>query len=116
MANMTDTERRALPGVKRSFYPECSGDVMVVLKPYYLFSPPLLSMNPDKLPTYRTSHGTPHAYDTHVPLLVMGPRIKPGQRAASPRKRWPASSPSAACAAPQQRGLSGAGGVVQEMM
>jgi len=54
--------------------------VMVVIKPYHLFSPPTLTKNPDKLPTYRTSHGTPHPYDTHVPLLVMGPRIQPGER------------------------------------
>lgn len=66
--------------VKRSFYADCSGDVMIVTKPYYQFAPPALSVNPDKYPTYRTGHGTPHAYDTHVPLLVMGPRIQPGVR------------------------------------
>jgi hypothetical protein len=27
-----------------------------------------------------TTHGTPHAYDTHVPLLVFGPGIAPGVR------------------------------------
>ena len=26
-----------------------------------------------------TSHGTPFVYDTHVPILFMGPGIKPGQ-------------------------------------
>jgi predicted AlkP superfamily pyrophosphatase or phosphodiesterase len=66
--------------VKRSFHPDGSGDVMVILKPYYLFSPPTLSKNLEKLATYRTTHGTPHPYDTHVPLLVMGPRIVPGVR------------------------------------
>jgi len=28
----------------------------------------------------RTTHGSPHAYDTHVPLLVYGPGIRPGVR------------------------------------
>jgi hypothetical protein len=27
-----------------------------------------------------TTHGTPHPYDTHVPLLVFGPGVKPGVR------------------------------------
>ena len=66
--------------VKRSFHPDSSGDVMVILKPYHMFSPPNLSENPAKNPTYRASHGTPHDYDTHVPLLVIGPRIQPGVR------------------------------------
>jgi hypothetical protein len=74
-------ERTALyDSVKLSFRPDCSGDVMVIVKPYYQLSPPTLSKNPDKWTTYRTTHGTPHPYDTHVPLLVMGPRIQPGVR------------------------------------
>lgn len=67
-----------LDAVRRSFHPESSGDVMVVLEPYHLFSPPLLSKDPTKIEAYRTSHGTPHSYDTHVPLLVMGPGIRSG--------------------------------------
>jgi len=66
--------------VRKSFRPESSGDVMVVLEKYHLFSPPILSKDPSKIEAFRTSHGTPHAYDTHVPLLVMGPRIQPGIR------------------------------------
>src|SRR5437879_3266017 len=27
-----------------------------------------------------TMHGTPYPYDTHVPLLVFGPNVKPGIR------------------------------------
>jgi hypothetical protein len=53
--------------VRRSFYPERSGDVIVVLKPYYLFTSPF---------TLGTNHGSPHDYDTHVPLLVYGPGIR----------------------------------------
>jgi predicted AlkP superfamily pyrophosphatase or phosphodiesterase len=83
-ADMTGPAPEGLAGVheavKRSFVPESSGDIMVVLKPLYLFSSPILSQNPDKDSSYRTGHGTPHPYDTHVPLLVMGPGIRPGIR------------------------------------
>ncbi|MBI3822089.1 MAG: alkaline phosphatase family protein [Planctomycetes bacterium] len=84
MMDPKNEEAKELPkfftNVKRSFHPDCSGDVMVILKPYYTFSPPTLSENPEKWSTYRAAHGTPHAYDTHVPLLVLGPRIKAGER------------------------------------
>jgi hypothetical protein len=55
--------------VLHSFFPERSGDVLVVLKPYYLFANPLLP---------GTTHGTPHPYDTHVPLLIYGPGVHSG--------------------------------------
>lgn len=57
--------------VRKSFHPERSGDVILVTKPYY------------QVTTYLTGtgHGTPHAYDTHVPLVVFGARVKPGKRA-----------------------------------
>lgn len=57
--------------VQKSFLADRSGDVIVVLKPYYLLTSRKTG----------TNHGTPHAYDTHVPLVVFGPGIKPGQRA-----------------------------------
>jgi hypothetical protein len=55
--------------VLRSFHPERSGDVDLILRPYYLLTDPLIT---------GTLHGTPHAYDTHVPLLVIGPGIRSG--------------------------------------
>ena len=48
--------------VWRSFHADRSGDVGVVLKPYYLFDTYLKG----------TTHGTPHDYDTHVPMLIYG--------------------------------------------
>jgi hypothetical protein len=63
--------------VRLSFDAERSGDVMVLLKPNYMLSPPITS---PKLDAYRTTHGTPYRYDTHVPLLVFGPGIRPGVR------------------------------------
>lgn len=55
---------------QKCFYPDRSGDVVVVLKPYW------------QLDTYTsgTSHGTPHVYDTFVPLVVFGPGVPGGKR------------------------------------
>ncbi len=63
--------------VHKSFHPDASGDVLVVLRPYHIFSPPITS---PKAAAYRTTHGSPHPYDTHVPLVVMGPGVVPGMR------------------------------------
>ena len=57
--------------VRRSFDPERSGDVVVIPQPYYLIDRPFGT---------GTTHGTPHPYDTHVPLLVLGPGIQGGTR------------------------------------
>ena len=43
--------------------------MQVVLKPYHYFWP-LLAKG--------TTHGSPHPYDTHVPLLLYGPGIPQG--------------------------------------
>lgn len=55
--------------VRQSFYAERSGDVAVILQPYYV----AMSWK-----GHGTNHGTPHPYDTHVPLLVYGAGIRPG--------------------------------------
>ncbi len=57
--------------VLRSFYPDRCGDVAVVTKPYYL---------PGSEFATGTTHGSPHSYDTHVPLMVYGPGVRPGVR------------------------------------
>ena len=55
--------------MRRAWNREASGDLMVVTKPYWYFG----------TGTSGTSHGSPYAYDTNVPLMIMGPRwIKPG--------------------------------------
>jgi hypothetical protein len=53
--------------VRRSFQPDRCGDVGVVLKPYSI----LYTLT-------GTTHGSPHDYDTHVPLLVYGPEVRKG--------------------------------------
>ncbi|MBN9519860.1 alkaline phosphatase family protein [bacterium] len=55
----------------RSFYADRCGDVMVVLKPYHLIGGEFKT---------GTTHGSPHPYDTHVPLLVYGAGVKTGVR------------------------------------
>jgi hypothetical protein len=55
--------------VRQTFHPQRSGDVVAILKPYHLFAGTF---------TTGTSHGSPHPYDTHVPLLVYGPGVKTG--------------------------------------
>lgn len=55
--------------MRRAWNREASGDLMVVVQPYHFFG------SGDS----GTSHGTPYAYDTNVPLMLMGRRwIKPG--------------------------------------
>ena len=66
-----------LDSVRLSFHPDNSGDVTIVPRPFHLISGPIASPKAD---AYRTTHGTPHGYDTHVPLLVIGPGIQPGIR------------------------------------
>jgi predicted AlkP superfamily pyrophosphatase or phosphodiesterase len=50
-----------------SFDRERSGDVDVLLEPYWMSS------------SSGTTHGTPYSYDTHIPLMLMGPGIRPGR-------------------------------------
>jgi predicted AlkP superfamily pyrophosphatase or phosphodiesterase len=66
----------ALPGdetavlARRSYHPERSGDIFIVLEPYCLSS---------EYPT-GTTHGTPHEYDRRVPLLFFGCGVVAGKR------------------------------------
>ncbi|MGB1074482.1 MAG: hypothetical protein ACPGYZ_10355, partial [Flavobacteriales bacterium] len=53
--------------VLRGWNATMSGDVIVMLKPGYL-----------EYGRSGTSHGSPYAYDTHVPFLIMGPGVPKG--------------------------------------
>ena len=48
------------------FFGPRSGNLFVLQEPYYLFD------------ATGTSHGTPYGYDNHVPVIFLGPGIKPG--------------------------------------
>ena len=65
--NVADTRMGSL--MRRAWNRQLSGDLMVVVKPYWYFGSG----------SSGASHGTPYAYDTNVPLLIMGKRwIRPG--------------------------------------
>lgn len=53
--------------VMHGFYPPRSGDLVMVAEPFKLLAS-----------TETATHGTPYSYDTHVPLIIMGPGIEPG--------------------------------------
>jgi arylsulfatase A-like enzyme len=53
--------------MRNSWHPEVSGDVQFVTDPYWMFGGAV------------ATHGSPHPYDTHVPLLWWGPAwVRPG--------------------------------------
>jgi hypothetical protein len=55
--------RRVLSG----FHALRSGDLEILLDPYWIRS------------GSGTTHGTPYVYDAHIPLILMGPRVRPGE-------------------------------------
>lgn len=50
--------------MRKSWNAERSGDLQIALQPYWMFASS----------TSATTHGSPHAYDTNVPILFYGPR------------------------------------------
>lgn len=49
--------------MRKTWHKDVSGDVQYVLKPLWMLGSP----------TSVATHGSPHPYDTHVPILVYGP-------------------------------------------
>jgi predicted AlkP superfamily pyrophosphatase or phosphodiesterase len=64
--------RRAMAA---SYFPGRSGDLFIVPKAYWLMD----STPAGKARGYATGHGTPWNYDQHVPVLLMGYGIHPGE-------------------------------------
>lgn len=60
-----------LTAIQLGFYPNRSGDVIIVLQPGWL-DEPLLGQG-------GTSHGSAYSYDTHVPLVWYGWKTNPGK-------------------------------------
>ncbi len=65
-----------------SYFLGRSGDLFIVPKPYWLVT----GVPADKPRDNGTGHGTPYNYDQHVPILLMGWGIQPGEyrRAVTP--------------------------------
>lgn len=53
--------------IARSYNLSRSGDLEIVLEPYWMRA------------SGGTTHGTPYSYDAHIPIVFMGPGIKPGR-------------------------------------
>lgn len=66
--NSNQSEPGLLTQIALSYHPDRCGDLYVLLKPYYVPGNYLTG----------TTHGSPHKYDTHVPLVVFGGGVKPG--------------------------------------
>ena len=64
------------------YFPGRSGDMFVLQKPYWLTS----GSAEGAAPHTGTGHGTPYNYDQHVPILLLGFGIQPGEyfEAATP--------------------------------
>ena len=81
-----------------SHVPDRSGDLILAGKENWYFSP--------RSDGSATTHGTAHAYDRRVPVLVMGAGIRPGtySQAASPADIAPTLAHLAGVPLPQAEG------------
>jgi predicted AlkP superfamily pyrophosphatase or phosphodiesterase len=64
LASAAPTETPFLAAARKSWHSQRSAPLYLVLKPGWIFGSG----------TAGTTHGSPHSYDTHVPILLYGPR------------------------------------------
>jgi len=69
------TQSPAHRAFANSYFPGRSGDLFILPKPYWLLDGTPIG----KQRSYGTGHGVPYNYDQHVPVLLMGFGIQPGQ-------------------------------------
>jgi predicted AlkP superfamily pyrophosphatase or phosphodiesterase len=69
------TQSPAVRAFALSYFPGRSGDLFILPKPYWLMD----GTPAGKTRSYGTGHGVPYNYDQHVPVLLMGFGIQPGQ-------------------------------------
>lgn len=62
------TSNPTIAKVQRSFHPKRSGNVLIVQDQFWYLYP--------KADEFAAMHGSPYAYDTHVPIMFAGPGIK----------------------------------------
>jgi predicted AlkP superfamily pyrophosphatase or phosphodiesterase len=75
LAGRPATHSPLLEALADSYWPGRSGDLFIVPKPYWLMD----GTPTGKTRSYGTGHGTPYYYDQHVPVLLMGFGIRPGE-------------------------------------
>jgi predicted AlkP superfamily pyrophosphatase or phosphodiesterase len=73
--NRPATLSPSLRALAAGYFPGRSGDILVTPKPYWEFS----SWGKGEKKTTGTVHGGPYYYDQHVPILLMGLGIQPGE-------------------------------------
>lgn len=66
---LEDKDEDLLRSVRKAFHPDEAGEISFVTEPFAIFTSDT-----------GTTHGSPHSYDTHVPLLIYGPGIPGGER------------------------------------
>ena len=88
--------------VAAGFFPARSGDLIIVPKPNWIF----VSDDKTLVPGNGTTHGSGYAYDTQVPLILLGGGVTPGQydAAASPADVAPTLAKLAGVALPTATG------------
>jgi predicted AlkP superfamily pyrophosphatase or phosphodiesterase len=75
VANRPATHNPLLEAMADSYFAGRSGDLLIVPKAYWLMD----GTPAGKTRSYGTGHGTPYNYDQHVPILLMGYGIQPGE-------------------------------------
>jgi predicted AlkP superfamily pyrophosphatase or phosphodiesterase len=75
LQNRPATQSPLVRAFALSYFPGRSGDLFIVPKPYWLMD----STPTGKPRSYGTGHGVPYNYDQHVPVLLMGFGIQPGE-------------------------------------
>ncbi len=77
-----------------SYVPQRSGDLMLAMEPGWTFA------------ALGTSHGTANPYDQQVPIVFMGPQVKPGEYrdAATPADIAPTLAALSGIAMPRAEG------------
>ncbi|MGH9658908.1 MAG: alkaline phosphatase family protein [Bryobacteraceae bacterium] len=53
--------------IQNGYHHERGADLVILLDPYWMYG------------TRGTTHGTPYMYDAHIPVIFMGPGIRPGR-------------------------------------
>lgn len=81
---------------RRSFDPERSPDLLIEVEPYFV---PVTSSE--------ATHGSPHPYDTHVPLIFSGPGVPAGEFAGRAHTSDLAPTLAALLGLPPAEGLDG---------
>jgi predicted AlkP superfamily pyrophosphatase or phosphodiesterase len=68
-----------LRAAARGHVPGRSGDILVLEKPYWLLG----GAARDPAASLAADHGTAYGYDTHVPLILLGRGVRPGEYSAA---------------------------------